>query len=153
MPLTTQITPPNQGGGSILPVHPGALAYYNRDKPNFLEQNANSIGLIFTIALAIGSWIWQLKERLEQAKKNRSDHYNQTLVKLIKDIQYCPDFAMLENFRIQLYSEFEVIVNALDQDKITSEAFQSLKFAWEAAMYALRDREVQLTNYRTNQMR
>jgi uncharacterized protein len=153
MPLATQISSPNQTNGSILPLHPGALAYYERNKPNFLEQNSGSLGLIFTVVLAIGSGIWQLKERVEQTRKNRSDRYNQKLVAIIKEIQQCPDSVTLEELRKLLYAEFEIIVNALDQDQITPEAFQSLKFAWEAAMYALRDREVWLGNHRFNQVR
>jgi hypothetical protein len=129
MPLATQITSPNQGSGSILPLHPGALAYYERDKPSFIEQNSGSLGFIFTVLLAIGSGVWQLKDRLEQTRENRSDRYNQKLVAIIKDIQQCPDSFKLEELRGMLYTEFEIIVNALDEEQITPEAFQSLKFA------------------------
>ncbi len=153
MPLATQMTSPNQGSGSILPLHPGALAYYERDKPSFIEQNSGALGFIFTVVLTIGSGIWQFKDQVEQKRKNRSDRYNQKLVAIIKDIQQCPDSFKLEELRGLLYAEFEIIVNALDKDQITPEAFQSLKFAWEAAMYALRDREVWLGNHRFNEVR
>ncbi|MFH7024242.1 MAG: TAXI family TRAP transporter solute-binding subunit [Heteroscytonema crispum UTEX LB 1556] len=152
MPLANQISPPNQDKGTLLPLHPGAAAYYDRNKPNFIEQNADSLGLILTVVLAVGSWIWQLKQQVEKVQKNRSDRYNKQIVQLIKDIQQCGDLSTLETFRDLLYEEFEIVVDALDKDSITPEAFQSLKFTWEAAMYALRDREAKLVSSASSRM-
>ncbi|WP_310417370.1 TAXI family TRAP transporter solute-binding subunit, partial [Chamaesiphon sp. OTE_8_metabat_110] len=33
MPLANEISPPDRQDGSLIPIHPGALNYYNRSEP------------------------------------------------------------------------------------------------------------------------
>ncbi|HLP90274.1 MAG TPA: TAXI family TRAP transporter solute-binding subunit [Nostocaceae cyanobacterium] len=145
MPLAANISPPSQVSGTGLPLHPGAAAFYDRDKPNFFQENADYIGLILSVVLLIGSWIWQLKEKFEKAQKNRGDDFNQDIVKIMKEIATCKDLNNLEEIRTNLIDKFEKVVEALDEDRISSEAFQSFTFTWEAAMSELRDRQIWIT--------
>ncbi|HLO84310.1 MAG TPA: TAXI family TRAP transporter solute-binding subunit [Nostocaceae cyanobacterium] len=145
MPLAANISPPSQVSGTGLPLHPGAAAFYDRDKPNFFQENADYIALIMSVVLLIGSWLWQLKERFEKAQKNRGDDYNQDIVKIMKEISVCADLDNLEKIRTELIERFEKVVESLDQDRITAETFQSFTFTWEAAMSELRDRQVWIT--------
>ncbi|WP_084776867.1 TAXI family TRAP transporter solute-binding subunit [Anabaena sp. PCC 7108] len=144
MPLAANISPPSTISGTGLPLHIGAAAYYDREKPNFIQENADYFGLILTFILLLGSWLWQLKVRLEKMQKNRGDDYNQDIVKLIRTIESCQNINQLEKIRIELLDEFEKVVEALDKDRITPETFQSFTFTWEAAMSALRDRKLWL---------
>ena len=145
MPLAANISPPSQVSGTGLPLHPGAAAFYDRDKPNFFQENADYIALILSVVLLIGSWLWQLKERFEKAQKNRGDDFNQDIVKIMKEIAICTDLNALENIRTDLIQRFEKVVEALDKDRITPETFQSFTLTWEAAMSELRDRQVWIT--------
>ncbi|WP_446396413.1 TAXI family TRAP transporter solute-binding subunit [Coleofasciculus sp. E1-EBD-02] len=140
MPEASYISPPSVLVGTILPIHPGAQAYYDREKPSFLQENAEWLGLLLSIALLIGSWVWQLKSQLDKKQKNQGDNYNQEILALMKQIECCQDLGSLEAIRHQLFSKFESVVNALDYDQITPDSFQSFTFTWEAAIAALRDR-------------
>ncbi|MEQ9354269.1 TAXI family TRAP transporter solute-binding subunit [Coleofasciculus chthonoplastes] len=140
IPEASYISPPSVLSGTILPIHPGAQAYYDREKPSFLQENADWLGLLLSIAVVIGSWALQLKSQLEKKQKNQGDNYNQEILVLMKHIECCKDLARLEQIRHQLFSTFESVVNALDYDQITPESFQSFTFTWEAAIAAFRDR-------------
>jgi uncharacterized protein len=144
MSLAANISPPETVGGTGLPLHRGAGAYYDREKPNFIQENAEYLGLILTVVLLLGSWIWQLKAQIEKIQKNRGDDYNHDIVQLLKQIEACPDIDNLEKIRAELLDNFEKVVEALDKDRITSESFQSFTFTWEAAMSAMRDRKIWL---------
>ncbi|MBH8552010.1 TAXI family TRAP transporter solute-binding subunit [Nostocaceae cyanobacterium CENA357] len=145
MSLAANISPPQTVGGTGLPLHRGATAYYDREKPNFIQENAEYLGLILTVVLLLGSWFWQLKAQIEKIQKNRGDDYNQDIVQLLKQIETCSNIDTLESIRAELLDKFEKVVESLDKDRITPESFQSFTFTWEAAMSAMRDRKIWLT--------
>src|SRR5262249_51356979 len=61
-PLLAGLKPPGDSGNGLEPpVHRGAAAYYDRDKPSFVQRYADYLTLLLTIALLIGSWVWELK--------------------------------------------------------------------------------------------
>lgn len=146
MPLANEITPPQREKGIILPLHPGAIRYYDREEPSFIAQNSDVLGLLLTIILAVSSWLWQLKERLTRIQKNRSDLYNRELLHLIEKIKNCQQIESLYELRDILYQQFAVVIDAFDRDQITDESLQSIRFTWEATMHALKDQESYLLN-------
>lgn len=141
IPEAAYINPPTLSAGTLLPIHPGAQNYYDKDKPSFLQENADWLGLILSICAIVCSWGWDLKSRIEKGRKNQGDGYNQEVLLLIKEIQGCQDLQSTERIRKRLFDEFEKVVNALDCDDISPETFQSFTFTWEAGIAALRDRQ------------
>lgn len=141
MPLASYISPPNAVGGTGLPIHPGAQAYYDREKPSFAQENADYLGLLLTLALLLGSWVWGFKTRFEKKRKNKTDSYNQDIIVLIIEIYSSNNLQRLREIRQQLINILKDVVNALDRDQITPESFQSFTFTWEIAIAAVRDRE------------
>ena len=78
MPLAANISPPNNLKGIGLPIHEGAQAYYDREKPSWVEQNSGAIQVflgIMGIAIAVIPGLWLLKQRFEQTRKNKADDY------------------------------------------------------------------------------
>ncbi len=49
-----------QQAGLASVLHGGAESFYNKDKPSFLLAHADYVGLLVTVALMIGSWLWEL---------------------------------------------------------------------------------------------
>lgn len=141
IPVASYISPPTTLSGTNLPIHPGAQAYYDREKPSFLQSNADYLGLILTLILLIGSWVWNLKLRIDRRQKNTGDKYNQKLVQLIEEI-YQSDINRVGEIRRELFVMLKEVVHELDEDRIASESFQSFTFTWEAALTAVRDREI-----------
>jgi len=58
-----------------LPIHPGALRYFERDAPSYLERYAESLALLITAILALSSLAIGLIRMRRQAKKDRIDVY------------------------------------------------------------------------------
>jgi len=67
--LLAQVRRPEAQGGLGPPLHPGALGFYNKDKPSFLKANADFLGLILTVVIMIGSWIWELKQWCKSSRE------------------------------------------------------------------------------------
>jgi hypothetical protein len=67
--LATMISEPSGSGSFALPIHEGAQAYYDREKPDFLAANSDVIGLCFSFVTLFVSWLWQLRAAFCRNKK------------------------------------------------------------------------------------
>ncbi|XQQ07178.1 MAG: TAXI family TRAP transporter solute-binding subunit [Leptolyngbya sp. IPPAS B-1204] len=142
---------PESGENLGLPLHPGAQAFYDKDRPIFLVEYAEPIGLMFSVGVLAVSGLWQLRLWLQGRQKNRADLYNQKILALIEQMQQTEDLDELEAIRTQLFEILRRVVIDLDIDKISPESFQSFVFPWEVAMTTLRHREMIVMNQRTYQ--
>ena len=129
-----------------LTFHPGAKAYYNEDKPNFIVQYAEPLGLLLSISILSVSGLWQLRLWLQGRQKNRADLYNLELLSLIDQIATVEDLEQLATIRHHLFDIFKKVVVDLDEDRLSPESFQSFTFPWEVAVTAIRHREMLLLN-------
>jgi TRAP transporter TAXI family solute receptor len=57
------------------PLHSGAVRYYKREGPAFIQQWAETISLGITVLVLLGSGIFTMREALRRWKKNRIDVY------------------------------------------------------------------------------
>ncbi len=128
--------------------HPGAIAYYDQNRPSFIVEYADTLGLLFSISVFAISGIWQLRMWLQEKQKNRADFYNLEIVKLIQQIDSIEDLEQLAEIRRKLFEIFEKVVVDLDKDRISPESFQSFTFPWEVALTTIRHRETILFNSR-----
>ncbi|MGB7326773.1 MAG: TAXI family TRAP transporter solute-binding subunit [Rubripirellula sp.] len=64
------------------PLHQGAESYYRRNEPGFLAENAESMGLLITLALLTFSGLHGVKKWVDQNRKNRVDVYYQRVQEL-----------------------------------------------------------------------
>ncbi len=148
-PQAAMIEQPDSLSNLGLSFHPGAEDYYNQDKPSFIVEYAEPMGLLLSISVLCVSGIWQLKIRLRGQQKNRADFYNLEILKLIDKIQSLEDLEQLATVRRHLFKIFEKVVVELDIDRISPESFQSFTFTWEVAMTTIRHREILLSNQRS----
>jgi TRAP transporter TAXI family solute receptor len=130
-----------------LSFHEGAKNYYNQDRPNFIVEYAEPLGLLLSISVLGVSGIWQLRMWLKGKQKNRADFYNLEILKLIDRIQGIKDLEQLASVRRHLFKILEQVVVDLDRDRVSPESFQSFTFIWEVAMTAIRQREIFLIDY------
>ncbi len=141
-PRAAMIRLPDANQNLGLALHEGARAYYDRERPVFLVEYADSIALFLSITGICASGLWQLHIWLEGRQKNRADMYNQELLELIHQMETSQDLQELENIRQQLFNILRKVVTDLDKDRISSESFQSFTFPWEVAITSLRHREM-----------
>jgi TRAP transporter TAXI family solute receptor len=125
-PLVASINRPSTTGGAGIPLHPGAIAFYERDKPSFIQEYADYVGLILTVILLVGSWLWQLKSWIEQRKKDAADVYIESAIQLMQDDGNNPEQKLQELDKI-----FSQAAADLVGEKISQESFRTFNEAYK----------------------
>ncbi|MEP4485815.1 MAG: TAXI family TRAP transporter solute-binding subunit [Halioglobus sp.] len=69
---------------STIPYHPGAIAYYTREKPPFFVEYAEALSLGVTLLLALYSVFVAFRELLRRRMKNRVDAYLVQIEQLVQ---------------------------------------------------------------------
>ena len=137
-PLVASIASPTTTGGTGIPIHPGARAFYERDQPSYIQENADYLALILTVMLLLGSWLWQLRVWIEQGKKDAADAYIKAAIALMSH-----DSNNLEEKEQKLERIFSEAASALIEEKISQESFRTFNEAHQTAREALeRQRQI-----------
>jgi uncharacterized protein len=144
MPLAAAITKPDESAGLAVPLHQGASDYFNRNAPNFLEANSNSLGLLLTIAAMIVSGILAIRARLMAGQKNKADVYNYRLTELNKRALESDNSGDFAEIRTELASMMSTVIVALDKDEVTDEGFHSFSRIHDSVSASVRDAEMRL---------
>ncbi|MEG4303854.1 TAXI family TRAP transporter solute-binding subunit [Microcoleus sp. D3_18a_C4] len=144
--LAAMISQPSESGGLALPVHEGAQAYYDREKPDFFAANSDVIGLSFSFVTLFVSWLWQLRSRFLQKQKNRADKFNLIILNLIQRSRQAGSFEEIDRLQEELFEIFKQVMADLDEDRIDADSFHSFTFTWETALKIASDREKALRN-------
>jgi uncharacterized protein len=142
--LAAMISQPGGNGGLALPIHEGAQAYYDREKPDFLATNSDLIGLFLSIGTLCISWLWQLRSRFVQKQKNQADKFNLAILNLIQKIRRTENCEEIELLQEELFDIFQQVIVDLDEDRIDSDSFHSFTFTWETAIKIAGGREKML---------
>lgn len=137
--LASAIGKPDIDAGLSIPLHEGSQAYYDRDQPSFLQENAEPIALMITIAAMMFSGLLALRARLNSGQKNRMDSYNYILLGIAEQARSTSDIERLTELKVELYGILETVVRALDTDEVTEEGFQSFSLLWESVREMIND--------------
>jgi TRAP transporter TAXI family solute receptor len=132
--LLAQVRRPEPQAGLGPPLHPGAASFYDKDKPSFLLAHADYVGLILTVVLMAGSWIWELKRWMQSQQKNAADLYSNRIVALMNSAQETNSLASLEDIWRDLLAVLTEAVRDLDSDKLSEESFASCRSILQIAM-------------------
>jgi uncharacterized protein len=124
-PLVANIRRPELTGGTGIPMHPGALAYYDRDEPSFIQKNADYLALILTVALLGGSWLWELKRWVDRRRKDIADNYIEQAIVLM-NAPIAPQAVLKELDRL-----FEQVAAELVREGISQESFRTFNEAYK----------------------
>jgi len=138
--LLAQVRRPTPQAGFGPPLHPGAVSFYDKDKPSFLLAHADFLGLILTVFLMLASWIWEIKRWMQGQQKNAADQYNNRAVALMNLAQAANSLASLEDIWRDLLTILAEAVRDLDADKLSEESFNSFRSVLEIALDVTRDR-------------
>ncbi len=147
IPLAAYIHPPNNSENvSRVPIHLGAQAYYDREKPSFFKANADLVASLLSIVALLVSAAWQLKSQLEKNQKNQADRFSERVIKELNRVMTSnitePEKRkkQLLDARKNLLDIFKESVIALNENRISQESFQSFRVVWQVGMEAV-DRE------------
>jgi hypothetical protein len=125
-------------GSTAISIHPGALAYYERDEPSFVQENADFLALILTIILLFVEWIRQLSKWIERKRKNEADEYIESAIKLMNE-----SLGEVELRQDLLDEAFRTAAKALFDERISQESFRTFNEAYKTTRESI-ERERQL---------
>jgi hypothetical protein len=138
--LLGQVRKPDPQAGLGPPLHPGAISFYDKDKPSFLLAHADYVGLMLTVVLMAASWIWELRQWMQKRQKDTADRYSNRAVALMESAQDATSPASLEHIWRELLAVLTEAVHDLDADKLSEESFNSFRSILQIAMDVTRDR-------------
>jgi TRAP transporter TAXI family solute receptor len=145
-PRAATIRFPSSGQNLGIPLHIGAKAFYDRERPGFMVTYSDPLTLLLSIAILCASGMWQIRLSLEQKQKKRADMYNLELLDLIEHARKIENLHELRQVRQRLFNIFRRVLEDLDNNEISVESFQLFTFPCEVALSAMRHREWMLTN-------
>jgi hypothetical protein len=120
-------------------LHPGAVKFYDKDKPSFILAHADYIGLILTVLVMISSWVWELRAWLQRQQKNIADEYSNRVITLMNAAQQAESREALQQIRGDLLGVLTAAVGDLDSDKLSEESFHSFRAILQIGLEAVRD--------------
>ncbi len=151
--LASFVSQPALSGATLLPVHPGAAAFYNRDQPSFFQENAEPIGVTISVAAILASLLLWVKRRWEEGQKGRIDVYNLDLLRVTETARTSASASELDRLRSGLFEMLDQVVNDLDKDRIDGQGFQYFAFTWRVALDAITARQAELDGKAGNSRR
>jgi hypothetical protein len=125
-------------------LHRGSASYYDKDKPSFLRANADYVGLILSVVVMIGSWIWQLKNWMSRQQKNAGDAYTSRVMQLLTDAQSAESPRAMDLVKAELLATLTSAVRDLDAAKLSEESFQSFRDVLQIVLGLVRERREML---------
>ena len=143
-PLAALIRQPEIKQGTMLPVHEGALSYYNREKPSFLEEKAEFLALVLSALVVFSSLIIASVRRLNERKKGRIEDYSVQLLDLEKAAKTAETIPDLDIYKHRLTEILSEAVDDMREGRINAEGLQLFSFVWESVNYSINDHEEQL---------
>lgn len=121
-------------------LHRGAASFYDKDKPSFLQANADYVGLMLSVVVMLGSWIWQLKGWMMRKQKNAGDEYSNRAMQLMTSAQAADSVEALDALKTELLGTLTAAVRDLDADKLSEISFQSFRDVLQIVLEVIRER-------------
>lgn len=134
-PLASSITAPEARIGTHLPLHEGALKYYDREKPSVWNEQADFLRTLISLFAVFASMIFAFRNWLQSAQKNRADGYNQDLISLYETAKRGEQSRGF--YRDEIANILIRVVDDLDNDRISRAGFDEFSFTWQAVRQLL----------------
>ena len=116
--------------GLQFPLHRGAMAYYNRHEPAFLERYAEVIGLLITLAITAWGLIATGRRWLGQRKKERIDEYYTEVNQILGRLEEAGTSEEFDEIEASLYDVRSTALQLLTSERLIADEsfriFQSL---------------------------
>lgn len=133
-PLLAGLKAPEMQSGLGAEIHAGARDYLERDKPGFIQSHADYLGLIVTLVVLGGSWLWELKRLIERRQKNMADEYSAKVILLMGEARASCESLALAEIEEKLLDLLSRAVRDLDEDKMSEDSFQTFRAVLQIAL-------------------
>ena len=142
-PLFAYISRPSDRSGIGTSLHPGAVAYYEREKRSFLQENAEYLGFLLTVTLLSWTWLSELRKWIDSRKKDAADAYISVVLDLMNEKTEDVDQLLFDLDRV-----FERIANDLVNEKVSQESFVTFHEAFKTARETIERKRITVKQQR-----
>lgn len=125
---------------SVINAHPGARAYFDREKPGLLQQNARLVSAILYMVAIVFSALLALRTHWVRSRRLRMHDFNRRLMELAGTVRRESGTERLLEHKHQLMDILEEVVGDLEREKVSQEEFEHFSFTWQAVDALVRDR-------------
>ncbi len=134
-PLAGFLANPSDLTNSALPLHEGAIRYYERDAPSFLQENVEILAFYATLLAGVISVLMQLNNKKQKA---RVDAYNRELIDIYN--QAIADENPVDgHYRNLMMGVFAKVLKDSEEGNLSATGFEFLSFAWDELNDAIID--------------
>lgn len=125
---------------SVITAHPGARAWYEREKPGLLQQNARLVSALLYMVAIIVSGLLGLRTYWVRSRRLRMHDFNRRLMALASAVRSNGDLDSLLARKSELMDILEEVVSDLEREKVNQDEFEHFSFTWQAVDALVRDR-------------
>ncbi len=123
MVVARQIRENYDPAATTIPYHPGAIAYYNRERPPFFVEYAEALSLGVTLLLGLYSVLVALRELLRRRMKNRVDAYLVQIEQLVATRDSLDDAGLEQLWAALDALRREAIVDLVEERLLADDAY------------------------------
>jgi len=134
------IGPLPDDASSVIMAHPGARAYYDREKPNIVQRNIRLMSALLYTVVLLGSGFLALRARWARSRLLRMSKFNHQLMEIATMARHETALGILLDQKQQLIDMLAGIIADLDEAKVNQDEFEHFTFTWQAVDAMLRDR-------------
>ncbi len=121
------------------PLHPGARRYYDREKPDFWQQNTRLLASLLYVVAILTSAALALRSHFTRRRKVRISKYTMQLMEVAKQARNTESVQTLYELKDGLIHMLHQVVQDLDKDRVSQEEFEHFSFTWQAVDTVVRD--------------
>jgi TRAP-type uncharacterized transport system substrate-binding protein len=132
-PMTTQMVGPY--------VHPGAQAYYDKDKPTFFQRYESEISFLFSAGPILASVLLALWAKMRSRQQSQAKQHIQAVhnaIVRLTETQNGQSTDVVEQRLVKILAQF---TKDLNDGNINAEDAQTFSLIWDRAMAMARDRK------------
>ena len=127
------ISAPRENERASFPLHPGAIRYFDREKPSLVEKNARLVSAILYVVAISSSAFVALRGRYQRSRHLRMGEYNERIKAVIGEARHLNDRDALLELRDSLAEILGVALSDLNEGMVAKDDFDRFTFAWQAA--------------------
>lgn len=144
--LSGFIAPLPEDAEGVIPAHPGARSYFDREKPGFMQQNARLASAMLYLAAIVCSALLALRSVWVKSRRLRMSQFNRRLMTLAVAVRHETDRNILFSSKHQLMDILGEVMTDLEKEKVSQEEFEHFTFTWQSVDALVRDRLTILTD-------
>jgi hypothetical protein len=134
------IGPLPDDGSSVIASHPGARAYFDREKPGFMQENARLVSAMLYISAIVCSGLLALRTHWVRSRRLRMHTFNRRLMEIAAGARDETEIPKLMQGKHMLMDMLREVVEDLESERVNQEEFEHFSFTWQAVDALLRDR-------------